>query len=110
MNTLATALIALATFGTASAAVLAPTCQDLAGQGFACVDAVVDPAGGNVDVDAVVVIEPTPPGLLALDAALAPTCQDLAGQGFACVDAVVDPAGGNVDVDAVVVIQPQPPQ
>ena len=110
MNTLATALIALATFGTASVAVLEPTCQDLAGQGFACVDAVVDPEGGNIDVDTVVVIEPTPPGLVALDAALEPTCQDLAGQGSACADVTADPESGEFNVDTVVVIEPTPPR
>lgn len=64
MNLLATALIAFATLGTATAAttVFEPTCQDLAGQGFACAEATVDPASG-VDVDAVVYLEPTIPPL-----------------------------------------------
>lgn len=110
MTPLATAMLAFATFGTAAtAAVLDPTCQDLAGQGFVCADVVADPASG-VDVDVVAYLEPTVPPLpeppVAVAAAAAPTCQDLAGQGSVCADVVADPASG-VDVDVVVYVEPE---
>ena len=107
MTPLATALLAFATLGSAAVATTAldPTCQDLAGQGFVCAEATVDPASG-VDVDVVAYLEPQVPPL-ALRVA-EPTCQDLAGQGYACAEATVDPASG-VDVDTVVYLAPQVP-
>ena len=105
MNTILTAVLAFATLGSA-AAVLDPTCTDLAGQGTLCHEVVADPATG-VDADVVLTVEPNPPAsLLAL--ALEPTCQDLAGQGHACADVVADPATG-VDADVIVVVEPNPP-
>ena len=57
---IALALLALLALGAATVDA-EPTCQDLAGQGSACYEAVADPAGGNVDVDVVVVVAPALP-------------------------------------------------
>jgi hypothetical protein len=108
LNILATALLAFATLGSAAVATTAmeATCQDLAGQGFVCAEAVVDPNSG-VDVDTVVYLAPTIPPVAAL-AIAEPTCQDLAGQGFVCAEATADPNSG-VDVDTVVYLAPTIP-
>lgn len=105
MNAILAALLALTTFGGATAIA---GCTDLAGQGYACHDVRADPATG-VDADVLVVLEPqVPPVALAQTAVEAPECTDLAGQGYVCHEVSADPATG-VDADVLVVVEPQLP-
>lgn len=92
--TLLAALVAVgaaASLATAAPALLAadqdPTCQDLAGQGNACVDVRED------GVDVSVVVAPTIPPIAASSAA---TCVDLAGNGAVCQEG--DQSAGTVTV------------